>query len=128
MVLQHSGHQSVCHNTILVKNLHHGVTLVVDMNTLVLRSRQHPLPNSGHVLTLSPLQPSCTLMVLSLPQNTQKLTLHYHFERYAGHNSVTDVKPISSGKALVTFVSFQCKCVRIGVHVVHVHVCTLYSL
>ena len=80
------------------------------MNVLVLRSRKLLLQNSGPVLTLSPLQPSCTLMVSNFPENTQKIMLQYHFERYAGHiNSVIDVKFTSSDKALVTFISFQCK-------------------
>lgn len=91
-------------------NIH--FTIFVDMNTLRLRARQVPLPKCGVVLSLSPLLPTSTLLVSDIPQNTQEITLQFHFERFSGFDSITSVKFLSNNKALVTFVNSTRKSVH----------------
>ena len=61
------------------------------------------------VLSLSPLQPTSTIIVSNLPQATQEITVQLHFERFADINSVTSVKLLPADKALVTFVNYMSK-------------------
>jgi hypothetical protein len=85
----------------------------VDINVLIMRSRQQNLPNGG-ILSLSPLLPSSTIIVSNLPQNTQDITLSSHFQRFSGSNTIIHVKLLSSNKALVTFVNCKCKFVELS--------------
>ena len=77
-----------------------------DMNTLLLRSQKFPMANKV-VLSLSPLQPTSTVIVSNLPQGTQDITVLCHFERFAGVHSVNNVKLLPGNKALVFFVNYK---------------------
>ena len=77
-----------------------------DINTLLQCSRVTPFPQNKEVLTVSPVEPTDTVLVSNLPPNTPDFATEIFFGRFA---PVAHVKPISPTQALLTFKSHEGK-------------------